>query len=103
MDRGRYIDRGELQAALERKKPVTGKIRFTEGYNDAMLRIKSMVSKFPGADVVPVRRAKWIFSEAYGQLVTHKCSNCGQLMTTAEGNLMNFCPNCGAKMDLEVG
>ena len=49
----------------------------------------------------PVMRGHWIYSEEYGDLVTNKCSLCGQTMTTYEGKLMNYCPNCGAKMNLE--
>lgn len=51
-------------------------------------------------DVAPVVHGKWKYKEKWGQLVTNCCSICGQSLTTVYGEgKMNFCPNCGAKMD----
>ena len=49
------------------------------------------------ADVAPVRHGRWV---KHG----HKwqCTNCKVLMSidgTPKENLLNYCPNCGAKMD----
>lgn len=41
----------------------------------------------------------WIFKRTYYEADECNCSICGQLMTTANGKRMNYCPNCGAKMD----
>lgn len=41
---------------------------------------------------------KWIFKRTYYEADECNCSVCGQLMTTAKGVRMNYCPNCGAKM-----
>lgn len=49
-----YIEREALQAALMRKRCGVANQRYTEGWNDCLLRVKSMVSKAPAADVVPV-------------------------------------------------
>lgn len=46
-----YIERKAIQAALQRKKVSPAEIRYTEGWNDCMMRVKSMVSHFPAADV----------------------------------------------------
>ena len=52
------------------------------------------VDKIPPADVAPVRHGKWLHRKngvAY-------CSECE--VDTVEDET-NYCPNCGAKMDLE--
>ena len=54
----KYINAGDLQAQLERKKAGIANQRYTEGWNDCMMRIKSMVSKAPAVDAVPVVRCK---------------------------------------------
>lgn len=53
-----YIEREALQAALMRKRCGVANQRYTEGWNDCLLRVKSMVSKAPAADVAPVVRCK---------------------------------------------
>lgn len=102
-----YIERKVIQAALQRKKVSPAKIRYTEGWNDCMMRVKSMVSHFPVADVAPVVHGKWIYEDIV------QCSECG-FGTFMDGYFFDhgecthaddrsfrfsFCPNCGAKMD----
>lgn len=55
----RYIDADDLQAQLERKKAGIANQRYTDGWNDCMMRVKSMVSTAPTADVVLVRYGEW--------------------------------------------
>ena len=50
----------------------------------------------PAADVAPVRHGRWIDAREY--CGDYMCSNCEALYGT---NKFNYCPNCGAKMDLE--
>ena len=45
------------------------------------------------ADVAPVRHARW---KSYGKNLG-ECSECGEIVSVRS----NYCPNCGAKMDLE--
>lgn len=62
-----YIDRGAFQAALVRKQCGPANKRYTEGWNDCLLRVKSMVSKASSADVAPVVRCKdCAFSQSDG-------------------------------------
>lgn len=56
----------------------------------------------PTADVVEVRHGRWIFehdifNDPKGYFIRIVCSECG-LKT---GQISNYCPMCGAKMDLE--
>ena len=50
--------------------------------------------------VDPHEHGRWIYKSTYYELDECNCSECGQLMTTPHGKRINFCPNCGAKMDL---
>lgn len=61
----------------------------------------SEIRKLPMADVAPVVHGKWIYKKEWGRLITNECSICKQILTTQNGELMNYCPHCGAKMDLE--
>lgn len=55
------------------------------------------------ADLVEVKHGEWIEKEEIYGDVYYTCSNCNNDWTTIDGtpqeNFMNFCPNCGAKMD----
>lgn len=52
----RLIDADALMEALCRKEARVATIRYTEGFNDAIGRVRSMVSKAPTIDAVPVVR-----------------------------------------------
>lgn len=88
----RYIDADALQAQLERKKTGIANQRYTEGWNDCMMRVKSMVSTTPIADVAPVLHGKWVFG-GDGCVI---CSECNE--EESNDNHRKYCPNCGAKM-----
>ena len=54
-----YINRDQLQNALARKKSGPANGRYTEGWNDCLMRVKSMVSAAPSVEgVAPVIRCK---------------------------------------------
>lgn len=61
----------------------------------------------PTADVEPVRHGKWLpkhhYIAGYEFVSGHICSECGNDALNAEGDdfLTDFCPWCGARMDLE--
>ena len=57
------------------------------------------IRELPAADVAEVVHGRWIWNEE-GEIdweQFYRCSNCGE----KEYWESNFCPNCGAKMDLE--
>ena len=89
----KYLDSGALQAALVRKQCGPANQRYTDGWNDCLLRVKSMVSKAPAADVAPVVHGRWVFG-GDGCVI---CSECNE--EESNNNHRNYCPNCGAKMD----
>ena len=60
-----------------------------------------LVKKAPTEDVEKVKHGEWIKDNNFSQIVNkYKCSLCG-----VEDIVLhhNYCPNCGAKMDLKEG
>ena len=64
-----------------------------------------IIQNIPAADVAPVVRGRWVHGE-YGPY----CSNCDGYPPTrkrpghpgdTEFDYTNFCPNCGAKMEVQ--
>lgn len=53
----------------------------------------------PAADVAPVRHGRWVKHDGYTE-----CSECEYWYYSAEsedaGDRPNYCPNCGAKMEV---
>lgn len=56
------------------------------------------IEQLPSAEP---KKGKWVFKRLYHEADECICSECGQLMTTAHGKRMRFCPNCGAKMEVK--
>ena len=55
------------------------------------------IKEMPSADIAPVRHGLWVKRGCKWQ-----CTNCKVLMSidgTPKENLLNYCPNCGVKMD----
>ncbi len=64
--------------------------------------IESIIRKTPAADVAPVVHGQWLGKSGPFQC---KCSVCGWMSfektTDWVRSYWTYCPNCGAKMDLE--
>ena len=90
-----YIKKEALMFAL--CKEIIGDGDYYNGKDDMQDEIRDMVSRFPAADVAPVRHGRWLpfHSTAAGDI--QYCSDCEIGCTWKP----NYCPNCGAKMDLE--
>ena len=57
----------------------------------------SIVKKAPVADVVKVVHGEWIYKG-----IADMCSVCGRWLVIEQASAdLNYCPNCGAKMDGE--
>ncbi len=60
------------------------------------------VDDMPAADVQPVKHGRW--SECYtdSRLYSGICSVCGgAAIRSVKANPLDYCPNCGARMDGE--
>lgn len=93
----------DIENELQRHKPF-------HGFENAMYRkiceAEIAIGNMPAADVAPVRHAHWIDKPtgAYGRWQSW-CSVCNTHSGIGgiESNRHKpYCPNCGAKMDLEV-
>ena len=66
------------------------------GYVDA-----KQIADAPTINTAPVRHGRWIEKQEKdtfaGYLYSYECSECGRVKQRKEP----YCPNCGAKMDLE--
>lgn len=82
-----YINKEQLLAHLYSKQ-------------DEPLDIMKEIAEFPATDVAPVKRGKWIDSP---DGTTTICSYCEADWNVFDNDTyrFNYCPNCGAKMDLE--
>lgn len=58
--------------------------------------VKSIIRSIPAADVAPVVHGKWISNDEWWEFI---CSVCKKPFDSVKR--YNYCPNCGAKMDLE--
>ena len=94
-----YIEKEALIFAL--CKEITGDGDYYNGKDDMQDEIRDMVSRFPAADVAPVRHGRWIehkhFHHDHYIDSTYECSEC----KAEEPLTSDYCPNCGAKMNLE--
>ena len=101
-----YIDREALIDAVESidwysvyKGKLTVGAPNTENALYKASSIYSAIDNAPAADVVPVRHGKWeTNSDRPDSLICSVCK-CGFDMWKHDPH--NYCPNCGAKMDLE--
>ena len=82
---------------VEREK-VLSKAAPVEGCFSEMISAYDVIM-LPAADVAPVRHGRWgTHSDRPDSLICSVC-NCGFDMWKHDPH--NYCPNCGAKMDLE--
>ena len=86
-----------------KKEDIEQKIQ--DGLNNLALghdaiEVLGMIYEMPAADVSPVRHGRWLQKKhkIFGNAYDYVCSECGCDYALAE---YNYCPNCGAKMDLE--
>lgn len=59
-----------------------------------------IINQFPSEDVAPVRHGHWIYhpDDLFPSDSTQECSYCHAEEYLTLDNV-NYCPNCGAKMD----
>ena len=103
----RYIDVEGFEKLFDEEYKATRELIYqgethldniAEGFSEAAKVIRAI----PAADVVEVRHGRWIFyhdilNDPKGYFIRIECSECG-LKT---GQISNYCPMCGAKMDGE--
>lgn len=80
-----------LQIIENKLNPCTDMFKCLE-----MSEIKEDVEHLPSVTPKP-KIGKWIDVETLDSALWHKCSECGE----TEFYATDFCPNCGAKMEVE--
>ena len=99
-----YIDRKAVQEMIENAKHIVSAFGPYCGYCMDDIDLSSI----PAADVAPVVHGKWAKEPVYrrdlhGKMIhfctKYICSACNHESNTLSSG--RFCPNCGAKMDLE--
>ena len=82
-----------------------GHVQIKSARNDIALAedrraIADWLQALPEADVQEVRHGRWIWSiMPVTGAIEHKCSVCETPYYMAFAMIMNYCPNCGARMD----
>lgn len=103
-----YISREAAIAFIREQSEEMGKAFEELGgesgiYADAYNDLAEDFYRVPAADVEPVRHGVWEeyveHDEDWGDRRWNKCSLCGSQYSF--GYVPLYCPNCGAKMDLE--
>jgi hypothetical protein len=90
----RYIDADELLEKLKK----SAEFHAENSREEVLLfRDRQIIREQPTADVQPVIHARWcVLKDEYGDIVEAVCTNC-----EANGvHKWNYCPNCGAKMEV---
>lgn len=85
-----YIERNRLKTVIEKN--------FGHGTINPILQL---IDEQPTANVVEVVHGEWLEDIAYYDengcpCIVARCSNCGEAYPT-----YNYCPNCGAKMEVK--
>ena len=63
--------------------------------------MRTIIAAEPTVDAAPVKHGKW-FDAMVGELPVQVCDQCSTFFPLAyTGGGHHYCPNCGAKMDLE--
>lgn len=97
-----YIDRKAVEEMIENAEYIAPAFGLCGGYCIDDIDLSSI----PTADVAPVVHGKWVhdhYEQSSSQFEIVKCTNCdyrayAMAVFVKEGN---YCPNCGAKIDLE--
>lgn len=95
--------------AIKLLDDLENRIAEEEGWQekcDGVFQAKELIANMITIEAEPVRHGQWIKGhgmmppEYFGR---HKCSLCGHFALSRKighEELSNYCPNCGAKMDL---
>ena len=86
-----YIAREEAKTALNIEAEIS---------TAAQKALEDAIDGIPAADVAPVVHGRWI-SDGDGYHWTYNCSICAWKDGYTVNERHNFCPNRGARMDLE--
>lgn len=93
-----YIERETLKEHLYGGKFQDGCAGCDEPGEGCIECIMDEIDNFPAADVAPVRRGHWIKHGYACGKAEFECSHCHEIEWRA--NETDYCPNCGARMEI---
>ena len=82
------------------REPLLERAEYDNNYR--LIIPAEAIKDAPAADVAPVVHGRWI-ADGDGYHWTYNCSICAWKDGYPFNERHNFCPGCGAKMDLEAG
>lgn len=100
----RPIDADKLKETLSGYKASGGHKYYKQGMDDTLhYFMPKIIDDEPTIDAVLVKHGKWEYERptinTYGRV---KCTHCKWwTLDPSVSAVYHFCPNCGAKMDLE--
>lgn len=101
----RVINADALKESLKELKAEGTNRKYVQGLQDAIDGyFPQIIDDEPTIDAEPVRHGRWVCVEAEPERVW--CDNCKTIYYSsdllnieADDEKVNFCPNCGARMD----
>lgn len=98
----RLIDADKLLEKLKRMIDYCKKDKQINGLT-VLFQVGDAIMDCKVIDATPVVHGKWeqCFEDWRKQMEGDKCSNCGFEHYGSSISHYHYCPNCGAKMDLE--
>ena len=95
-----YIDREGI-LGIE-KLLSTDVIKNNKIANNLLEQVLFDIQNFPSSDVAPVTHGKWEYFGDSATIRSHfRCSKCKHLRFEHYTSQFDYCPCCGAKMDLD--
>lgn len=91
---------------IKREDAIRAYAEILKSDKDTKLIAEMILADVPSADVVEVRHGHWILRQPNSLHLDWRdslfeCSVCGANRIRRTGEVLNYCPNCGAKMDGE--
>ena len=91
-----YIERSDALSEIDEWMESVGTALIGKGLS-YYAELQGCIEDCKAADVEPIRHGRWVKRGDKWQ-----CTHCKVLMSidgTPKENMLNYCPNCGAKMD----
>lgn len=92
-----YIDKEAALSLVQPDTPEDEKAAVTIA--TAKKLVRSIIQRAPAADVAPVVHGRWLCGDYYD--IGDVCSECDWDSQMTHPSY-RYCPNCGAKMDLDA-
>lgn len=100
-----YIERKALREAFDNADADIVE-EYEDGGSDwgfGRQNILEVINSVPAADVAPVRHGRWVIVDDGVMIGDGKHMECSKCHTWKKDRIKTgYCPNCGARMDLEV-